>query len=63
VALDALDELKIGLLGGSLSQATLGKLRSAVGLLAASSGDADLDALLGEIELRVEVELAKAQAR
>jgi hypothetical protein len=63
VALDALDELKIGLLGGSLSQATLGKLRSAAGLLKDGSGDAGLDSLLGEIELRVEVEIAKMAAR
>jgi hypothetical protein len=63
VALDALDELKIGLLGGSLSQATLGKLRSASALLAASSGETGLDALLGEIELRVEVEIAKLAPR
>ena len=63
VALDALDELKLGLLGGSLSQATLGKLRSAAGLLKDGSGDAGLDSLLGEIELRVEVEIAKMAAR
>ena len=63
VALDALDELKIGLLGGTLSQAILGKLRSAAGLLQDGSGDAGLDSLLGEIELRVEVEIAKMAAR
>ena len=63
VALDALDELKIGLLGGTLSQATLGKLRSAAALLKDGSGDIGLDSLLGEIELRVEVEIAKMAAR
>ena len=63
VALDALDELKIGLLGGALSQATLGKLRSAAALLKDGSGDIGLDSLLGEIELRVEVEIAKMAAR
>ena len=62
-ALDALDELKIGLLGGTLSQATLSKLQSAAGALKGSSGDRGLDAVLGEIELRVEVEIAKMVAR
>ena len=63
VALDALDELKVGLLGGTLSQATLSKLRSASGLLKDGSGDTGLDTLLGEIELRVEVEIAKMAPR
>jgi hypothetical protein len=59
VALDALDELKIGLLGGDLAPATLNRLKSAAGLLKDGSGDAGLDSVLGEIELRVEVEIAK----
>jgi hypothetical protein len=63
VALDALDELKIGLLGGTMTQATLDKLRAIAGELKASSGDQGLDAVLGEIELRVEVELAKTAVR
>jgi hypothetical protein len=63
VALDALDELKIGLLGGMLSQGTLSKLRSAAASLKDGSGDATLDSLLGEIELRVEVEIAKVTPR
>jgi hypothetical protein len=63
LALDALDELKIGLLGGTLSQATLSKLQSAAGALKGSSGDGGLDSVLGEIELRVEVEIAKMEAR
>ena len=63
VALDALDELKVGLLGGMLSQATLNKLKSAAGFLKGSSGDDGLDAVLGEIELRVEVEIAKMATR
>jgi hypothetical protein len=63
VALDALDELKIGLLGGTLTQATLNKLQSAAGFLKAGSGDDGLDAVLGEIELRVEVEIAKMTPR
>jgi hypothetical protein len=63
VALDALDELKIGLLGGALSPATLTKLQAAAGYLKDGSGDAGLDTVLGEIELRVEVEIAKMAAR
>jgi len=63
LALDALDELKIGLLGGTLSPSTLTKLKSAAGFLKDGSGEANLDALLGEIELRVEVEIAKMAAR
>jgi hypothetical protein len=62
-ALDVLDELKIGLLGGALSTATLGKLREAAAHLKLGSGQAELDGVLAEIELRVEVELAKMAPR
>lgn len=58
-ALDALDELKLGLLSGSLDAAMVARLRVAAADLKASSGDPGLDAVLAEIELRVEVELAK----
>lgn len=58
-ALDVLDELKIGLLSGSLDAATVARLRSAAADLKQSSGDSGLDAVLSQIELRVEVELAK----
>jgi hypothetical protein len=60
VALDALDELKIGLLGGTLSAATMTKLKAATGYLKDGSGDSGLDGVLAEIDLRVAVELAKA---
>ncbi len=60
VALDVLDDLKLGLLSGSLNASTVARLRSAAADLKSSSGDAGLDAVLSEIELRVEVELAKA---
>src|SRR5262249_31262451 len=63
LALDALEELKIGLLGGMLSRATLSKLQSAAGALQGRSGDAGLDSVLAEIQLRVEVELAKMAPR
>ena len=63
VALDALDELKIGLLGGALSSATLNKLKSAAAFLKDGAGEAGLDSVLAEIELRVEVEIAKMAPR
>ncbi len=59
VALDALDELKLGLLGGDLTPATLQKLKAVAAHLKNGSGDAALDGVLAEIELRVEVEIAK----
>ncbi len=63
LALDALDELKVGLLGGTLSQATLGRLKAVAGALKENTGDDRLDTVLGEIELRVEVEIAKMAPR
>ncbi len=55
-----LDELKLGLLSGNLSPTMANRLRDAATSLKESSGDPGLDAVLSEIELRVEVELAKA---
>lgn len=63
LALDALDELKVALLGGDLSPATLQRLKAAAVHLKDGSGDARLDGVLGEIELRVEVEIAKLAVR
>jgi Class II flagellar assembly regulator len=59
-ALDVLDDLKIGLLSGNFDTSTVTRLRAAAANLKSSSGDPGLDAVLSEIELRVEVELAKA---
>jgi hypothetical protein len=59
-ALDALDELKIGLLSGSLDQAMLLRLKAVAADLKDGSGDERLDQVLSEIDLRVAVELAKA---
>jgi hypothetical protein len=59
-ALDVLDDLKIGLLSGNLNSSTVSRLRDAAANLKSSSGDPGLDSVLAEIELRVEVELAKA---
>lgn len=59
-ALDALDEVKIGLLAGTLDQATMLRLQSVATDLHDGSGDDRLDQVLAEIDLRVAVELAKA---
>jgi hypothetical protein len=58
-ALDALDALKLGLLSGNLDTGALARLKAVTGGLAEPSGDPNLDIVLAEIELRVEVELAK----
>lgn len=58
-ALDALDALKLGLLSGTLDTAALARLKSVTAGLAEPTGDGALDTVLAEIELRVEVELAK----
>jgi Class II flagellar assembly regulator len=60
-ALDALDELKIALLSGTLDVATVSRLKAVVSGLKDGSGDPVLDGVLAEIELRVEVELAKME--
>jgi hypothetical protein len=60
-ALDVLEELKLGVLSGSLDSGSLGRLKSAAEGLKDTSGDGNLDGVLAEIELRVEVELAKMQ--
>ena len=62
-ALDALDELKHGLLAGTLGPSTLLRLKSVATELKGASGESGLDAVLAEIELRVEVEIAKLTPR
>jgi len=59
-ALHVLDDLKIGLLSGNFDVSTVSRLRDAAANLKSTSGDPGLDAVLSQIELRVEVELAKA---
>jgi Class II flagellar assembly regulator len=63
IALDALDELKHALLSGALTPSTLMRLKSAATELKDASGELGLDAVLAEIELRVEVEIAKLSPR
>jgi hypothetical protein len=62
-ALDVLDGLKVGFLEGDIDPSAIGRLKSSAEGLRQSSGDSGLDAVLAEIELRVEVELAKATLR
>ena len=62
-ALDALEKLKLGLLDGSVDGPALARLKVAAEGLSDQSGDPGLDQVLGEIDLRVAVELAKAGAR
>ena len=58
-ALDALDALKLGLLSGTFDTGALARLKSVTAALGEPSGDPTLDAVLAEIELRAQVELAK----
>jgi hypothetical protein len=62
-ALDSLDELKHALLAGTLDAATVRRLKTAAAELKDTSGEAGLDAVLAEIEVRVEVEIAKLTLR
>src|ERR1700687_965214 len=52
-ALDVLDTLKLSLLDGSVDGSTLARLKVAAEGLAETTGDAGLDSVLGEIDLRV----------
>ncbi|MEN3383785.1 MAG: hypothetical protein V7608_3829 [Hyphomicrobiales bacterium] len=58
-ALDALDALKLGLLSGTLDTAALARLKTVASGLSEATGDPGLDTVMAEIDLRVEVELAK----
>ncbi len=61
-ALDLLDEMKLGLLSGRLDPGMLLKLKAAAAGLKDLSGDPRVDQVLAEIDLRVEVELAKVES-
>ena len=58
-ALDALDSLKVGLLSGGLDRTTLTRLQAISKDLDEPTGDSGLDAVMAEIDLRVQVEIAK----
>ncbi|HVA12261.1 MAG TPA: flagellar assembly protein FliX [Stellaceae bacterium] len=57
--LDRLDDIRLGLLTGSLSRGQLESLRQLSREQVDLAGDPELAAILDEIELRVAVELAK----
>jgi hypothetical protein len=61
-ALDLLDEIKLALLSGRLGSDMVHKLRAAAAGLKDLSGDPRIDQVLAEIDLRVEVELAKVES-
>ncbi len=63
VALDALDDLKLKMLSGDLDQSTLLRLRAATADIREATGDGDLDRVMAEIELRLQVEIAKMTPR
>ncbi len=58
-ALDVLEEVKLGLLGGRLDTSVLTRLKSLSEDLKEGTGDQGLDSVLAEINLRIEVEIAK----
>ena len=60
--LDDLDELKIALLGGELSQAQLERLGRTIREQRSATDDPKLESLLDEIETRAAVELAKLES-
>ncbi len=59
--LDVLDDIKVALLDGDLSGGDLDRLRRAVREERAITDDPKLEAVLGEIELRAAVEVAKLE--
>lgn len=62
-ALDALDALKFGLVSGEPGNSALSRLRTIAGDLQEPTGDSGLDGVLSEIDLRVQVEIAKLSRR
>ncbi len=62
-ALDALEGLKVAMLAGTLDQGTLNRLRELSADLQEATGDRGLDEVLAEIDLRVQVEIAKLSRR
>ena len=61
--LDRLDALKLALLNGQTDQVSLEQLARTLREERADDGDAGLNAVLDQIDLRASVELAKAEMR
>jgi hypothetical protein len=62
-ALDVLETLKLELLSGTLDQTVLNRLKAMAAELTTGTGDQHLDSVLAEIDLRVQVEIAKLTRR
>ena len=60
--LDGLDRLKLDLLEGGDPRATLERLKAVLESERENSGELELESLIDQIELRVEVELAKLES-
>ena len=60
--LDGLDRLKIDLLEGGAAGETLSKLKAALESERENTDDPQLESIIDQIELRVEVELAKLES-
>jgi len=58
-----LDEIRLGLLSGTLSRAQIEKLASLIAVRSGPLGAPELEEVLAEIELRAAVELAKFERR
>ncbi|NBB61415.1 flagellar assembly regulator FliX [Pseudomonas sp. ODNR1LW] len=61
--LDRLDEMKMALLSGDADEAVMERLALTLREERPDGGDAGLNALLDQIDLRAQVELAKAELR
>ena len=61
--LDRLEEIKLALLTGDADEGSLDQLARTLREERTDDGDADLSALLDQIDLRASVELAKAEMR
>tara|TARA_R110002051_G_scaffold55813_1_gene103631 strand:+ start:3453 stop:3719 length:267 start_codon:yes stop_codon:yes gene_type:complete len=61
--LDRLEEVKLALLSGEVGEGALERLARSLREERTLDGDADLDGLLDQIDLRAAVELAKADLR
>jgi hypothetical protein len=59
--LDRLDDLKLAMLSGSAPEAALESLARGLRETATGGDDPGLDAVIGQIDLRAAVELAKAE--
>lgn len=60
--LDILDTIRLGLIDGGIPHATLERLLQALGKKREQTGDPKLEAILEQVEIRAQVELAKLES-